>query len=65
SDRIYEALLALDPEGTVDAIVNVQGDLPTIDPELVKRALLPLREGPADIATLCVEITREDEKTNP
>ncbi|NWP24166.1 3-deoxy-manno-octulosonate cytidylyltransferase, partial [Escherichia coli] len=29
------------------------------------RALLPLREGPADIATLCVEITREDEKTNP
>ncbi|WP_182548924.1 3-deoxy-manno-octulosonate cytidylyltransferase [Phyllobacterium myrsinacearum] len=65
SDRIYEALLALDPKGTIDAIVNVQGDLPTIDPELVRRALLPLQQGPADIATLCVEITREDEKTNP
>src|SRR5690348_4080390 len=27
SDRIYEALTALDPEGSVDVIVNVQGDL--------------------------------------
>ncbi len=32
SDRIHEALQALDPEGRVDIIVNVQGDLPTIDP---------------------------------
>ncbi|QND51796.1 3-deoxy-manno-octulosonate cytidylyltransferase [Phyllobacterium sp. 628] len=65
SDRIYEALLALDPNGEIDAIVNVQGDLPTIDPELIKRALRPLQNGPADIATLCVEIVRNDEKTNP
>lgn len=65
SDRIYEALLALDPDGTVDAIVNVQGDLPTIDPDIIRRALLPLQNGPADIATLGVQISREDEKTNP
>jgi len=65
SDRIHEALLALDPDGAIDAVVNVQGDLPTIDVEIIKRALLPLQEGPADIATLGVEIRRDEEKTNP
>jgi len=65
SDRIYEALLALDPDGTVDAVVNVQGDLPTIDADIIRRSLLPLQNGPADIGTLGVEIRRDDEKTNP
>ena len=32
SDRIYEALEAVDPEHSVDIVVNVQGDLPTIKP---------------------------------
>lgn len=65
SDRIYEALLALDPAGEIDAVINVQGDLPTIDPEIIASALRPLEDGPADIATLGVEITEESEKTNP
>ncbi|MGU3399344.1 3-deoxy-manno-octulosonate cytidylyltransferase [Brucellaceae bacterium D45D] len=65
SDRIHEALLKLDPKGEIDAIVNVQGDLPTIDPDLVRRALRPLADGPADIATLGVEIALDEEKTNP
>ncbi|RCS25001.1 3-deoxy-manno-octulosonate cytidylyltransferase [Phyllobacterium salinisoli] len=65
SDRIYEALLALDPDAEVDAIINVQGDLPTIEPEIIAKALRPLEDGPADIATLGVEITEESEKTNP
>lgn len=65
SDRIYEALLALDPSGEVDAVINVQGDLPTIDPETIRSALRPLEDGPADIATLGVEIVAEEEKTNP
>ncbi|MRG54070.1 3-deoxy-manno-octulosonate cytidylyltransferase [Phyllobacterium sp. SYP-B3895] len=65
SDRIHEALLALDPDGSVDAVVNVQGDLPTIEADIIRRSLKPLQSGPADIATLGVEIRREDEKTNP
>lgn len=65
SDRIHEALLTIDPTGDFDAVVNVQGDLPTIDPETIRRALLPLADGPADIATLGVEIEDEAEKTNP
>mgnify|MGYP001045740592 FL=1 len=65
SDRIHEALQRLDPAGEIEAVVNVQGDLPTIDPQTIRRALAPLADGPADIATLGVEITVEEEKTNP
>ena len=65
SDRIFEALAALDPEGRVDTVVNVQGDLPTIDPKIIEAALAPLSNPAVDIATLGVEIVRDDEKTNP
>ena len=44
SDRIYEALEALDPERRVDMVVNVQGDLPTIDPADIRAALGPLSD---------------------
>jgi 3-deoxy-manno-octulosonate cytidylyltransferase (CMP-KDO synthetase) len=65
SDRIHEAMLRVDPEGTHDAIVNVQGDLPTIAPETIRAALLPLEAPDVDIATLAVEIVHDDERTNP
>ncbi|WP_193177825.1 3-deoxy-manno-octulosonate cytidylyltransferase [Oricola nitratireducens] len=65
SDRIFEALCSLDPEGVHDSIINVQGDLPTIDPADIRAALAPLGDPACDIATLGVEIVKEDEKTNP
>ena len=65
SDRIFEALQAVDPRGEVDVVVNVQGDLPTIEPQIISAALRPLEDASVDIATLGVEIEREDEKTNP
>lgn len=65
SDRIFEALTILDPAGKVDTIVNVQGDLPTIDPEVIGAALRPFEDRSVDIATLGVEIVRDEEKTNP
>jgi 3-deoxy-manno-octulosonate cytidylyltransferase (CMP-KDO synthetase) len=65
SDRIYEALLALDPERKVETIVNVQGDLPTIAPGIITASLRPLEDRTVDIATLGVEIVRNEEKTNP
>lgn len=65
SDRIFEALSALDPGGKVETVINVQGDLPTIDPETIRAALRPLEDRAVDIATLCVEIHRDEEKTNP
>lgn len=65
SDRIYEALLAADPEGRFERIVNLQGDLPTLDSDLVQVCMEALEDGDADIATLAAEITGEDETTDP
>src|SRR4051812_2179432 len=65
SDRILEAVQRTDPDRRHDAIVNVQGDLPTIDPASVRAALAPLDEPTVDIATIAAEIVREDEKTDP
>lgn len=65
SDRIFEALTSLDPEGRVETVVNLQGDLPTVDPATIRAALAPLDDQSVDIATLGVEIVREEEKTNP
>ncbi|MGL4488860.1 MAG: 3-deoxy-manno-octulosonate cytidylyltransferase [Rhizobiaceae bacterium] len=64
SDRIYEALQTLEPNREVDCIVNVQGDLPTIDPTIIARAISPLSDQAVDIATLAAEIIRPDERTN-
>ena len=65
SDRIYEALQAVDPEGRAEIVVNVQGDLPTIDPATIRASLRPLEDPAVDIATLTVEIKDEEEKTAP
>jgi 3-deoxy-manno-octulosonate cytidylyltransferase (CMP-KDO synthetase) len=65
SDRIFEALGAVDPEGRHDLIVNVQGDLPTIEPESIRAAYSLLLDPAVDIATLAAVITRAEEKTDP
>ncbi len=65
SDRIHEAVSALDPTGLHDAVVNVQGDLPTIAPATIRAALVPLMDPAVDIATLVAEIRREEERTAP
>src|SRR5271157_175743 len=44
SDRIFEALCALDPGGAHDIVVNVQGDLPTIEPATVRACLALLAD---------------------
>jgi 3-deoxy-manno-octulosonate cytidylyltransferase (CMP-KDO synthetase) len=65
SDRIKEAADKLDPDGMHDVIVNVQGDLPTIDPRVIAASVLPLTDRDVDIATLAAVITRDSEKTEP
>jgi len=65
SDRIHEALLKVDAEGRHDAVVNVQGDLPTIAPETIRASLAPLEVAEVDIATLVAEIVRDEERANP
>lgn len=65
SDRIFEALQKADPYGKAEYVINVQGDLPTIEAETIRASLRPLENTEVDIATLTVEITDEEEKTNP
>jgi 3-deoxy-manno-octulosonate cytidylyltransferase (CMP-KDO synthetase) len=65
SDRIFEAVEKLDPEGRHDVVVNVQGDLPTIDPAAIAASIAPLSDAAVDLATLVAVIEREEEKTNP
>lgn len=65
SDRIFEALQRVDPDGLHDSIINVQGDLPTIDPAIIQACLKPLQTDGVDISTLVAEITEEEQKTNP
>lgn len=65
SDRIFEAIETHDPDGRHDVIVNVQGDLPSIDPAAVQASILPLADPAVDLATICAEITRDEERANP
>jgi 3-deoxy-manno-octulosonate cytidylyltransferase (CMP-KDO synthetase) len=65
SDRIFEALGIIDPDGHAKIVVNVQGDLPTIAPGDIAAALGPLAEPAVDIATLAAEITASEDLANP
>ncbi|WP_350336058.1 3-deoxy-manno-octulosonate cytidylyltransferase [Coralliovum pocilloporae] len=65
SDRIHEAITKLDPDGHHDVIVNVQGDLPTIDPTSIRACFTPLSNDAVDLATIAAEITDPEEITNP
>lgn len=63
SARIHEALLALG--SAEDVVVNLQGDIPTVEPATVTAALAPLADKTVDIATVCAVIVRDEERTNP
>lgn len=65
SDRIFEALEALDPEHRMGIVVNVQGDLPTVDPADIRAAVALLDDPAVDIGTLAAVITDPAELTNP
>jgi 3-deoxy-manno-octulosonate cytidylyltransferase (CMP-KDO synthetase) len=57
SDRIHQAIANLDPDRSFDAVINVQGDLPLLDPAAVRVAFNGLADPETDIATLAAVIT--------
>jgi len=59
SDRIWEALNALPDNEKYDAVINVQGDEPTLDPLAIRAAYALLQNPEVDIATLAAEIRNE------
>jgi len=65
SDRIWAALQAMDPRGRHDVVVNLQGDLPALDPEQIKAVVHALARSGADIATLAAPIDNDEDRANP
>lgn len=63
SDRVYAALQQLSKEYDHDIIINLQGDLPLVDPKDICRVLQPLENPSIDIATLIAPICSDFEKT--
>jgi 3-deoxy-manno-octulosonate cytidylyltransferase (CMP-KDO synthetase) len=64
SDRIFEALTKIDPDGRHDVVINVQGDLPVIDPAIIAASCTPLSDPGVDISTLGAVISNEHERMN-
>lgn len=61
SDRVHAAAEIHDPQGKYDIVVNVQGDLPTLEPKLVAASVTPLADPAIDIATVVAKIVVEEE----
>jgi 3-deoxy-manno-octulosonate cytidylyltransferase (CMP-KDO synthetase) len=65
TDRIQEAAQKIDPAGGADIIVNMQGDLPTLEPAALAAAVALLADRAVDIGTLAAEIRDDGERSNP
>ncbi len=65
TDRIYQALRALDPELRFERVINLQGDLPTLEPAAIRAALEPLDRLGSDIGTLAVATEDPTEMADP
>ncbi len=65
SDRIAEALSLRDPQGRFSFVVNLQGDLPTIDSLSIQRCLAGLVNDVADISTIAARIGVDEDVANP
>ena len=65
SDRVWAAAASVDPGGKYDILVNVQGDLPTLEPSAVKACLTPLEDPHIDIATIAAPVLTDEERGSP
>lgn len=59
SDRVYQALTKINQHSEYKFIINVQGDMPFIDANIILRLVDRLKQGNSDIITPYVRIGRE------
>ena len=65
SDRILAALRTLDPDGRCDAVINLQGDMPFVGPEVVEACANLLRdEASCDVATVVAPESSPADRAN-
>jgi len=65
TDRIFAALKSVDSKGAHDVVVNLQGDLPALDPANIRAVIQALAHGNADMATLAAAIDDPADCDNP
>ncbi|MDO9512112.1 MAG: 3-deoxy-manno-octulosonate cytidylyltransferase [Bacteroidales bacterium] len=65
TERCAEAIIVAGLENAIDAVVNIQGDEPYIQPEQIVQLADCLRNADRGIATLVKKITDVDELLNP
>lgn len=65
TDRIYQALGRVDPERRFARVINLQGDLPTLDPAAIRAVLEPLDQLGTDMGTLAVATEDPRDKADP
>ncbi len=66
TDRVFEAVSKIDPEGKFENVINLQGDLPCINPEHVEFLIKMIEESQGiDIATLGVPFADSARAENP
>ena len=65
SDRIFEVVTRIDRESEFDVVVNLQGDLPVIDPAALAAVLEPLADPRIAIATLVSPIIDQADLLDP
>lgn len=66
SDRVFEALCYIDPECKFEYVINLQGDMPFFDPEVIARSVKKLADDEkADLTTIVVPLDDEEDINNP
>ncbi len=65
SDRVFFALQSIDPNHDYDLVLNVQGDLPLLNPDDLRLIVAGLQCEGAEIVTLAAEIVNPDEAADP
>ena len=65
SDRVFEAVNHVDPEGDFETILNLQGDLPTLEPHLIRDCLGPCSTRAPTSPRWPPRSSDEEERTDP
>lgn len=64
SDRILAALAHVDPQRRYDQVINLQGDMPLVDPAVIAACTALMAKG-CDIATAVAPESDVSDRTNP
>lgn len=61
TERVYEAIR----DYNCDVVINIQGDEPLIQPQMINELILAIQEEGVNMATLCKEIDVQTDLDNP